>query len=151
MWTAYFSDEFTGSTGAVQQATLTLFGAQITDTDHDGLDDDWENSYFGNLSKAPGEDSDGDGFANAREQIMGTDPTKVDAPFIADLSRFNSTTARSSWPSLTNRTYQILRSTNVAGPYELLTSVPGKLIETEFFTPKTSTNQFFRIGYTNGP
>ncbi len=31
------------------------------DSDGDGLPDDWERSYFGDLTHGPGEDVDGDG------------------------------------------------------------------------------------------
>src|SRR5262245_13344021 len=50
----------------------------FVDTDGDGLRDDWENKFFGNLSANPGDDPDGDGLTNAQEQTLGTDPTKAD-------------------------------------------------------------------------
>lgn len=34
------------------------------DTDNDGMADDWEKSYFGDLSKKPNDDHDGDGYTN---------------------------------------------------------------------------------------
>ena len=34
------------------------------DTDNDGMADDWERSYFGDLSKNPNDDHDGDGYTN---------------------------------------------------------------------------------------
>jgi hypothetical protein len=46
-----------------------------TDSDNDGLADDWERTYFGNLTHGPGEDVDGDGMTNLEELLAGTDPT----------------------------------------------------------------------------
>lgn len=44
------------------------------DTDSDGLVDDWERYYFGNLNFNGGGDNDGDSIANLHEQQGGTDP-----------------------------------------------------------------------------
>ncbi len=44
------------------------------DTDDDGLDDNWELSYFPNLDFGPGHDPDGDGFNNAEEYEAGSNP-----------------------------------------------------------------------------
>ena len=45
------------------------------DSDNDGLADDWEIAFFGNLSHGPNEDADGDGETNLEELLAGTDPT----------------------------------------------------------------------------
>jgi hypothetical protein len=51
----------------------------IGDLDADGLPDDWENSYFGNLNQTGSGDPDGDGLDNAGEYAAGTDPTNPDS------------------------------------------------------------------------
>lgn len=53
---------------------LELFG--LNDLDSDGLPDDWEMSFFGNLATlaAAGDDLDGDGMSNREEFEGGTDP-----------------------------------------------------------------------------
>ncbi len=48
------------------------------DTDNDGLDDDWERTYFGNLDHDTYEDADGDNLTNFEEFQYGTDPTRDD-------------------------------------------------------------------------
>lgn len=45
------------------------------DTDSDGMNDDWEITYFGDLSAAPGDDPDGDCDTNLVEYQNSTDPT----------------------------------------------------------------------------
>ena len=50
------------------------------DTDGDGLNDTWEQQYFGNITaeNATG-DPDGDGLTNGQEEALGTDPTNPDS------------------------------------------------------------------------
>jgi hypothetical protein len=48
------------------------------DTDGDGLPDDWEQHYFGNLNQNGAGHSDNDNLTNAQEFAAGTDPTKTD-------------------------------------------------------------------------
>src|SRR5262249_12008902 len=102
-WTAYFSDEAAGNTGAVHSVSLILYGVPIFDTDKDGLDDIWEIVNFSCLDETPKGDPDRDGYSNAREQIMQTGPN-MSPPFILDFSRWNQTLARLSWPSSSNFT-----------------------------------------------
>ncbi len=54
--------------------------AFAADSDNDGLEDEWELSYFVGLSQedAAG-DPDGDGLTNLEEQSLGTDPTREDS------------------------------------------------------------------------
>ena len=52
------------------------------DTDGDGLDDNWELSYFYSLAEADAAgDADGDTLTNGQEQDLGTDPTQIDSDF----------------------------------------------------------------------
>lgn len=53
---------------------LFLNAAKVVDTDEDGLPDDWELHFFGDLSANPGDDPDGDGADNWTEFVFGTNP-----------------------------------------------------------------------------
>jgi hypothetical protein len=53
---------------------LFISAAKLLDSDLDGLADDWELRYFGDLSARPEEDADGDGFSNFTEFALGTHP-----------------------------------------------------------------------------
>jgi len=153
-WTAYFADEGgePGATGSVQQVSLILRGTAITDTDGDGLDDNWELAHFSNLNQGPKDDPDNDGYNNAREQVMGTDPNTMDVPFRLDLAPWNSRLARLSWPASDKFIYQIWSGTNVASPLTLATNLPGQFPETEWFTPYTNVSQqFFRVQAVPAP
>ena len=150
-WTLAFSDELQDATGSVQFAGLNIGGVAITDADHDGLDDDWEMARFGTLDYGPQDDPDGDGYNNSREQIMGTDPLAADAPFQLDLSPWDNKLARLSWPGVTNLSYGVLSGTNAAA-LTLLTNLPGRFPETEWFAPYTNqAPQFFRVRAVSAP
>ena len=51
------------------------------DTDHDEMDDDWEVTYFGNLSRNGVGDYDNDGATDLAEFRAGTDPTNSNSVF----------------------------------------------------------------------
>ena len=54
----------------------------VTDTDNDGLADDWELRYFGSCSISDGTaDHDGDGQTDFQEFLVGTDPTSGQSQF----------------------------------------------------------------------
>lgn len=57
-----------------QLRDMFLNAARMVDTDNDQLPDFWELKYFGNLSAAGTDDSDGDGFDNLTEFAFGTNP-----------------------------------------------------------------------------
>jgi len=48
------------------------------DTDSDGLPDDWEQQYFGNLAQSASGDPDNDGLTNLQEYAMDTEPDNDD-------------------------------------------------------------------------
>jgi hypothetical protein len=51
------------------------------DDDQDGLPDAWEYAHFGNLDQKGNEDSDGDGYTNHQEYLVGTDSVdRAEAP-----------------------------------------------------------------------
>lgn len=151
-WRLEISDQQLASTGSVLLAALTIYGVAITDSDGDGLDDAWEMTQFGSLARGPRDDPDGDGFQNAREQVMGTSPLGPDAAFALDLSRLNGSFARLSWPGQTNRSYEIFSATNVAAPFTLVTNLPGSFCEMEWIPTLTNgAERFFRVRATPVP
>ncbi len=139
-WTLCVGDESAGGTGVVRSASLILRGVQITDADRDGLDDLWEQTRLGHLGFGPSDDPDNDGFSNMREQLMGTNPVQRDQPFRLDLSfwkLWGVKLARLSWPSVPGAAYDVYCTTNLYAPMVLVTNVPGRFWQTEFYGPTT--------------
>lgn len=50
----------------------------VSDTDGDGLADEWELTYFPDLSEAPGGDPDQDGLTTSEEYVLHTNPAVAD-------------------------------------------------------------------------
>jgi len=144
-WRIEIGDEALGAAGNVLALGLLVTGIPIFDSDRDGLDDDWETSRFGNHLANPRDDPDDDGYNNAMEQAMSTDPMAPNDAFRLDLTMWSRNLARLSWPGLKGRTYDVLAGADPAG-LTLLTNVPGRFPETEWFTTTTNTShRFFRV------
>ncbi|MGV3771974.1 MAG: S8 family serine peptidase, partial [Verrucomicrobiales bacterium] len=143
-WKLFVTDQQNDRNGAVLHAGLAVRGLPITDTDSDGLDDNWERTHFSNLRFTPRDDPNNDGVNNARHHALSTNPSA--APTIhVDLSPWKGSTARLSWSSGSGPTYQISRASTPEGPYQVVASVPGKPLETEYFLPTTSQTVFFKV------
>lgn len=145
-WTVQVSDEEVAGTGSVTSVSLVLKGVPIKDSDHDGLDDDWELAKFGTLAYGPRDDPDGDGFSNAREQAIGSDPGQMNSPFpfALDASVWNAQLLRLSWPGAAGRAYEFLGGVS-AGTLSPQTNVSGRFPDGEVFVPRSGTAQFFQL------
>jgi uncharacterized protein YkwD len=73
----YDNDAIPSDGFALDDIQISISG-QTADADRDGLPDDWERRYFGNLNKAAGGDADGDGLTNLAEYQLGTSPAHAD-------------------------------------------------------------------------
>ena len=69
----------TDSLGRTGSQTLTLTSYGNSDTDLDGMADNWEFSNFGTLVETGAEDFDNDGLSNLDEFNLGTVPTLQDS------------------------------------------------------------------------
>ena len=144
-WTVNISDEVAGGTlGVVQQVELRVYGVSITDTDADGLADSWETSKFGSLAYGPKDDPDKDGYNNAREQILGSNPMLANDPLNLDFSKWNNQLARISWPANTNYTYDV-KVGSVLTNLSVVTNIIGQFPEMDWFTPYSTSNRFIQV------
>ncbi|HXG48371.1 MAG TPA: S8 family serine peptidase [Methylomirabilota bacterium] len=144
-WRLEVSDQLATRTGSALSASLILRGVAIADSDEDGLDDNWEQAHFDSLARGLTDDPDGDGYNNAREHAMGTDPTRPNDPFRVDLARWDARLLRLNWPGVEGQTYEVWGGPQ---PTDLtrLATVPGRFPETEWLTSSTNLPaQFFQI------
>lgn len=133
-WKVEVTDEAAGSAGLLRWVKLRIRGVAMEDTDGDALDDRWERQYFGNLGQTLTGDFDGDGFNEAREQAMGSDPTRPEFEFQVAVAEWKPGVLRLSWPGLGRVLYEVRAATGVEGPFQSLTNVNGRFPETEWFS-----------------
>jgi subtilisin-like proprotein convertase family protein len=147
-WTATFADESNSVTGSILELELLIQGVTLEDTDADGLDDAWEQRWFGSLESRPATDPDADGLSNVREQTLGTNPTRSDRPLRIDLGRYDGLgTLRLSWPALDGVTYRVIASPLASSefPFEI-GQVKGRFPEGEWIVSNDlSGEQFFWV------
>src|SRR5439155_943355 len=78
----YYRALITPNDGFANGATLTTTSLLVPeDFDANGLNDDWEVQYFGQIGVDPDADGDGDGLSNLQEFLSGTDPTDAASAF----------------------------------------------------------------------
>ncbi len=134
-WTLSVLDQKEGDEGRILSAVLRIRGRPILDEDGDGLDDGWERTHLGSLGSGPLSDPDGDGYANAREQAMGTSPILSDRPLRLSLSLWSERLLRLSWPGNPEQSYQILRRDSLEAPWEAIALVEGRFPQCERLIP----------------
>lgn len=145
-WTATFADEVPTAVGEVLETELIIRGVAIRDTDKDGLDDGWEQQWFTGLGSGPRDDPDQDGRSNAREQILGSNPTHPDDDLRLDFSIYDAGHARLSWPASGLHSFRVFSGEGLDGQKTETAVVPGLFPETEWITPfERGTNHFFRV------
>lgn len=136
VWTVSVVDQGSGMTGQVYSVELTLSGVTILDRDADGLDDEWEMRHFGTLKYGSKDDPDGDGWSNAVEQLIGSNPALNDRPLVMDISFQTRDRLRLSWPGTENLQYRVEQSAGLNGPWSLFKQVPRVYPESAlYFTP----------------
>ena len=127
----------------ITQRQATLIICSISDTDCDGMNDEWELKHFGSLDRDGTGDYDHDGFTDLEEYVNKTDPTKPDNIVLNPVAD-----AGPDQKVLTNKTVHLngLNTTQgdaiikdylwqqVAGP-QIIISTPNN-ITTTFISPK---------------
>jgi hypothetical protein len=142
---------------AVEPASL--FEAQLQfrlspDKDEDGIEDEWELTYFHDLTTTSGldsEDHDGDRFIDRHEYLAGTVPTNslslLQLEGIGVSSDQGTNDVTLLWQAVTGRSYFISGAPNLQSEWEtmasgiLATNTPGRFeLQTE------ASTVFFKVG-----
>jgi type VI secretion system secreted protein Hcp len=116
------------------------------DADADGLPDAWETQYGLDPSKNDADlDTDGDGATNYEEYIAGTSPIDPNQVLRAKLDLANPTAGALTLPTIPGKTYQILTSQNITGPFEPTQTIQATDSTTTIPTTINFPTQYFKI------
>jgi len=120
-----------------------------TDSDDDGLLEEWEVRFQLNPASSAGVngaagDPDGDGFANAQEQLAGTNPRDPASAFRLRLRLESKSILHLSWDAVVGKRYQLEYTTNRLVDF---LAYPG----TNFPRRAGLTNETFDQSLTNLP
>ena len=99
-WTATYADDLDWAIANIGQLKRVFDFApeQQADSDADGMSDEWEMGWFGDLTHGPSADEDGDGLTNLEESLIGANPGAfdTDGDLIADPEDPNPTLSSDS-------------------------------------------------------
>jgi hypothetical protein len=118
----------------------------VIDSDGDGMPDEWEilhelNPFYPDDA---GVDYDGDGMINYAEYLTGTDPNDNKSVFGVEPRVSNTTDDNQGyvleWTSISNREYDVMRSTNFIQSFEVLEEGIPATPPRNMFTDHTATN-----------
>ncbi|MEO5915965.1 MAG: hypothetical protein ABIS50_17150 [Luteolibacter sp.] len=118
--------------------------APIVDVDADGMDDNWENSYFGSTNETATGDFDHDGTNNITEFRLGLIPNSGSSMFAASLNNDGLI----QWTSAVGVTFSIERSTTLAaGSWTVLeASFPGTAGTASYTDPEPPAGHaYYRV------
>lgn len=99
----------------------------MEDTDGNGLLDDWERHYFGQLGVDPDDDEDGDGMSNFAELKAGTDPMDPGSRFaFIRIQPHQQSGTLVEWPGVPGVFYALQRSDRLhAGFEDIAVGIPA--------------------------
>ena len=138
-------------TGTAQGADRTFTTAARTDSDLDGIPNDYETANGLNPNNAADAniDSDGDGMTNLQEYIAGTDPHSPESVLRVKSVDRSGGDIVVTFPSVFGKTYSVEEAPDPSGPWVTLSSnLPGTgdlmtVLDVEAID--TSTQRFYRV------
>jgi hypothetical protein len=99
----------------------------------------WAQRYFGTTNINPNADADGDGVSNYQEYLAGTDPLNKNSLFILTSIRPNPQGGIDvSWQSVSNKTYTLLRSSDLSQTFAPVQSGIAATAPTNTFCDSTA-------------
>ena len=88
-------------------------------------------------------DRDKDGDSNLMESLLDQSPVESDLLLRLDLSPWNLSLGRLSWPSRSGERYELWAKDELGGPSILVDVISGDPFETEHFIPTENAGQRF--------
>jgi Bacterial TSP3 repeat len=129
--------------------TRDIFVARLSepDSDNDGMDDDFEVTYFGNLSRDGSGDFDGDGQRDAEEFRAGTNPTNDASVLrVVALSLAEGGAKTIIWSAAPGRVYRVQYKEDLNANWSELA---GQVIAASSTASKSDTesahHRFYRV------
>jgi len=116
------------------------------DADGDGMDDSWEQQFFGNLNRNGSGDFDNDGMTDLAEFLGGTNPTLSSSTLRLVIVSINPVVLR--FDAAANKAYTVEHKNNLnASSWTFLQGVPSGLARTVQLTDSAggTTNRFYRV------
>jgi YD repeat-containing protein len=90
--------------GNLLRKTITVFA----DTDRDGMDDSWETTHFGNLTRNGAGDLDSDGLTDLAEFMAGTNPADPNSRLSITAREFTAGVSFTiEWSSVAGKSYRV--------------------------------------------
>jgi len=144
---SFASDLVSGDYNDTRDVFVVRLGSG--DSDGDGMDDDWEIAYFGNLSRNGLGDFDGDGQSDLQEFRAGTDPTNAGSILRAIAVTPLNGKATVVWNAIPGRSYRVEYKQNVDDPSWAVVSgevrINGSTGSMEDPSSSADTHRFYRV------
>src|SRR6185503_13924585 len=146
VFSSFASDLVSGDYNDRRDLFVLELGA---DTDRDGLDDDWEVTYFGDLSRDGSGDFDRDGHSDRQEFLGLTDPTNSESVLrVFKLASVQAGSATILWRAAPGRTYLVQYKDDLGAGWAALS---GEVTATSTTATKVDTTvaaskvRFYRV------
>jgi hypothetical protein len=141
----------TGNQTITQNSTIT----QVADTNTDGLPNTWWSQYnLTNSARVADADHDKDGFTNAQEHALGTDPTSAASRFMAHTPERTGNNVTINWPAVSGKTYRVQAKSDLTSPWVDVGSAftANSTNGTQTIPiPEGASKQFYRIRLVTEP
>lgn len=150
-WSAGFTTN--DDNGAEDVFAVELPPGPNQDADGDGLSDDWELTWFGNLARDGSGDYDADGIADAAEFRAGANPLDPAIGVRVELHELGPGIVELRWPTELGHQYRVEIRDSVVGSdwVPLGEAKPGDGQTARTRIEATAVAQFFRLRVESGP
>ena len=137
----------TNARGRVERVDLDI-SILFQDLDGNGIPEAWEQLYFGRTGIDPSADPDGDGLSNLEEFKAGTNPNDFQSQFrFVRIAPQGGGGVLVEWSSVMNRSYSVLRSTDLLTSFQVLSANRPATPPTNSFLDATAAppGKFFYV------